>query len=222
MNVPEPHGDSSVPQSTGMPAKDDASDTANNRTVINAFKQKAEFSSLRRIVKQLLFFGRRLFPAAGGGAPEQSAPEIVAGVFRRYRSPCSYRRFLKNILNLQSEFLEASLPLNVMATEPSESFEEHSAPSASALSNSYSSGSDTATSIGKSRTRDILPSREFSAEFQFADLNSNPVWATCLSVPRICGFAEAGRRIATLTPRAGTRTDSGSLILPIGFFVQNS
>ena len=43
-----------------------------------------------------------------------------------------------------------------------------------------------------------------------------------MSVPRIWGFAEAGRRTATLTPRAGTRTDSGSLILPIGFFVQNS
>lgn len=74
MNVPEPHGDSSVPQSTGMPAKDDASDTANNRTVINAFKQKAEFSPSGGLSSNYFFSGEDCFPPPEGARP--SSPRL--------------------------------------------------------------------------------------------------------------------------------------------------
>lgn len=82
--------------------------------------------------------------------------------------------FLKKILKLETEFLEEPEALSVSDTNPAEIAAEDSADD-SALSNEKPSGTDMYIVSGKFPTRETEPSSEFSEEFHFADLNSNPL-----------------------------------------------
>ena len=103
--------------------------------------------------------------------------------------------FLKKTLKSQSEFLEESFPLNVIAATPSATSAEASAVD-STLSKEYPFGMETNIFRGKFSTSEMVPSSEFFEESNLADLNSKPLWAICLSVARICGAGEQKCRFA--------------------------